>query len=74
MKTSEHQMVSGKIVDNSDSEREFFRDQIFEAIPAIRKKKIKDQIAKLSFAILQETLHGSFAEKMLSELLTEKVI
>ena len=41
MKTSEHQMVSGKIVDNSDSEREFFRDQIFEAIPAIRKKKLK---------------------------------
>ena len=31
-------MVSGKIVNNSDSIRGFFGDQMFEAIPAIYKK------------------------------------
>ena len=68
---------SGKMVDNSDSVREFFKNEFFEVIPAIRKKNkrpdnkdIFSYIARKSATNIVE----SFIDKMLNGLLVEKVI
>ena len=63
--------------DNSDSVRYFFRNEIFEAIPAIRKKnKRKDRKAIFGYVARNSAKYvdESFVDKTLNEFLAEKVI
>ena len=65
------------MVDSSYSVREFFRNEILEAIPAIRKKnKRPDSKAIFSYIARNSATNvdESFIDKMLNELLAEKVI
>ena len=65
------------MVDNSDSVREFFGNEILEAVPAIRKKnKRPDSKAIFSYIARNSATNvdESFIDKMLYELLAEKVI
>ena len=65
------------MVDSSDNVREFFRNEILEAIPAIRKKN-KRPDSKTIFSYIARNsatnVDESFIDKMLNELLAEKVI
>ena len=65
------------MVDSSDSVREFFRNEILEAIPAIHKKN-KRPDSKAIFSFIERNsatnVDESFIDKMLNELLAEKVI
>ena len=65
------------MVDSSDSVREFFPNEILEAIPAIRKKnKRPDSKAIFSYIARNSAtnIDESFIDKMPNELLAEKVI
>ena len=66
-----------KIVNNSDSIRGFFRDQMFGAIPAIHKKNKRPNSKAIFCYIARNSatnVDGSFIFKMLNELLAQKVI
>ena len=65
------------MVDSSDNVREFFRNEILEAIPAIRKKnKRPDSKAIFSYIARNSATNvdESFIDKMLNELFAEKII
>ena len=65
------------MVDSSDSVREFFRNEILEAIPPIRKKnKRPDSKAIFSYIPRNSAINvdESFIDKMLNELLAKKVM
>ena len=65
------------MIDSNDSVRQFFRNRIFETIPAIRKKN-KRPDSKVIFSYIARNsatnVDESFIDKMLNELLAGKVI